>query len=293
MSVTLAANDSTSSMLTYPPVGIQPFREEINKVVATYIAADSPRELNISHRDRTAVLHALQHTTHPTAFTIVSTMVESTLRGQLHPNFIRWSICNGNKPRVFFARATGVTTIAMGCLVAVLLTLSSANRWFRVLASIEFFLGITTMIAAYKGLCIILAHSHSRTLRPWEDPTPMCNNNCVLGKDEEMSIQFSDAPSHDRSSRTATDLNAGCYSPHRPSSLNTFGSANTFVDEPWVEKQKRKNILRKIFERTTWTQDPSLRFIQDRIVRQSQVWALLLTIIITAAFVALPAGNFY
>lgn len=70
-------------------VTIQPFREEIDRVIATYVVDGAPRQLNLSARERKQLLIALSHTTHPTAFRQVAWSVESTLRLQAHPNFIR------------------------------------------------------------------------------------------------------------------------------------------------------------------------------------------------------------
>jgi len=92
----------------WKPFTTQPFRDEVTRIIGTYLAEGSSRELNISARERQAVLHALQHTTHPSAFQQIATSVEYSLRKQAHPNFIRWSICNGNRPRVVFARGLGI-----------------------------------------------------------------------------------------------------------------------------------------------------------------------------------------
>ena len=75
----------------------QPFRTEINRIVNHYLNPGAPRELNLSHDDRATVLQALQYTTHPSAFNLVKGMLDRVLRNQSHPNFIRWSICNGNR----------------------------------------------------------------------------------------------------------------------------------------------------------------------------------------------------
>ena len=141
--------------MTHAPVAIQPFRDEISRVITTYIAEGSPRELNISARERSALLHALQHTTHPSAFRDVQTTVEASLRQQSHLNFIRWTICNGNRPRVIFARGLGVATILIGFVVAIVLTLSKVGRGYRALAAIGWFIGISTLIAAWKGMCVV------------------------------------------------------------------------------------------------------------------------------------------
>lgn len=95
-------------------------------------------------------------------------MVEAALRGQSHPNFIRWSICNGNKPRVLFVRNSGIIHVIGALILGTCLVLSSASRWWRVLCFPLFFVGIGIGIAAYQGLCVIIHKSHSRALRPWE-----------------------------------------------------------------------------------------------------------------------------
>jgi hypothetical protein len=265
---------------------------EIVKVIAHYFAPGAPRELNISHRDRAALLHALQHTTHPSAFQIVETIIETTLRNQLHPNFVRWSICNGNKPKVFFVRTMGVSHILFGILIALLLTLSKAPRWYRILNAPVTFIGISTMIAAYKGLCVILhATGKVRNLRPWEELDSLSDGTMNNAKydDEEATIALSDAQSfskHSVAHSYVTDKK-------RPRSFDTFGSSNTFDDEPWIKQYKQKPIARKVMETSVWVQDDTLRLVQDKIIQGAQIWALIGTTLITVFFTALPKGNLY
>lgn len=113
------------------------------------------------------LLHALANTTHPTAFRIVVHTVEWSLRHQAHPNFIRWTICNGNRPRVIFARGLGVAGILGGIICAVLITLSNAGRGWRVLSSIGFMIGVATLIAAWKGMCVVRLLFISRIKQSW------------------------------------------------------------------------------------------------------------------------------
>ena len=47
-----------------PLVTIQPFRDEIQRVIGIYIADGGSRELNLSGKERTTLLHALENTTH-------------------------------------------------------------------------------------------------------------------------------------------------------------------------------------------------------------------------------------
>lgn len=136
-------------------VTIQPFREEITRIIAIYIAKGGARLLNLSAKESAVLLKALSVTTHPSAFREVIATVEWTLRHQAHPNFIRWTICNGNKPRQGFARFLGVAGIVGGIVYAIVITLSSANRGWRALAFLGLFIGIATLFAAWKGMCVV------------------------------------------------------------------------------------------------------------------------------------------
>ncbi len=71
-------------------------------------------------------------------------------------------------------------------------------------------------------------------------------------------------------------------------SFESFGSGNSYEDEPWVAKYEKRNIIRKVFDREVWIQEPALRQIQDTIFLQAILTALLTTAVIVAVFVALP-----
>lgn len=241
---------------------MQPYRDEINRIISTYIAEGSPRELNISARERTTVLHALQNTTHPSAFRPITTSVEYTLRRQAHPNFIRWTICNGNRPRVIFARGLGVGGIVGGFLADLLITLSGVSRAWRVLPFLLWFIGIATLVAAWKGMCVVLHGMHHRHVRPWE--------------------LFADDPEDEaiKEKRLSED------------SLQSQTS-NSFESEPWVPQYKKRNIIRKVFDREIWIDEPALRQIQDTIFLQAVLGSFLLSAIFVGIFCAVPKGNFY
>lgn len=242
----------------YNPVTIQPFRAEIDRVIATYLAADAPRQLNLSGREHQATMQALAYTTHPSAFRLIARNIEITLRKQAHPNFVRWSICNGNPARVTFARGLGVSVILLATIGAVILTLSRAGRGYRAFFAIGWVIGISTLIAAYKGMCVVLHGLHHRHIRPWE-----------LFVDD-----------HDREE---------CYK----RSFDSFGSVNSYEEEPWTVKYDKRNVVRKVFDREVWIQEPALRQIQDTIFVQSILSAVLLSAVLSAIFVAVPGGRYF
>lgn len=242
---------------------IQPYREEINRIISIYVADGGSRQLNLSSKERSSLLHALQSTTHPSAFRDVMTTVEWSLRCQAHPNFIRWTICNGNRPRVAFARGLGVGGIVGGLIAAIVLTLSSAGRAWRVMSLIGFFIGISTLIAAWKGMCVVLHGMHHRHLRPWE----------LFTSEDEPQGYDAKLDSMD--------------------TLRSHDTSNSWEDEPWVARYEKRNVIRKVFDREVWIQEPALRQIQDTIFIQAILGALILSAVIVGIFCAFPKGNFF
>jgi hypothetical protein len=241
--------------------------------------------LNLSHRDRGLVLHALQHTTHPSAFAPAVKVAEATLRGQSHPNFIRWSICNGNKPRILAVRALGIANMLAGFYIAIGLTLSHASRYYRLFAAIPWLVGFTTIFAAFKGLCMILHHKHTRNLRPWEYGGIELNS-------VSATIRHKTQPSDgSRDLESGTSTLRPCW---QPAWMSTFGPKNSYEAERCLGSYERKPLLKKIFlDDCVWTQEEALRLLQDRIVRGAHLWGLIITVPLTVIFTALPNGNLF
>lgn len=224
-----------------------------------YVAEGGARQLNLSYRERAALLHALANTTHPSAFHDVGVTIEHSLRFQAHPNFIRWTICNGNRPRVVFARGLGVSVIILGIIADILITLSHGSRAWRVFPLILYLVGIATLIAAWKGMCVVLHGLHHRHLRPWE----------LFQDAEDMSVETKE----------------------KNASMDSFSSYNSYETEPWVARYEKRNFIRKIFDRQTWVEEPALRQIQDTIFLQAILGGLIGGAILVAIFVAVPKGN--
>ncbi|KAL8642271.1 MAG: hypothetical protein Q9226_008527 [Calogaya cf. arnoldii] len=263
--------------LKWQSFSIQPYRSEIDRVISHYIAPDSPRELNLSHKTRTVVLHALQHTTHPSAFSPIRELVEDTLRGQSHPNFVRWSICNGNKPKVLLVRNLGIAHVLLAIFLAVVLILSHASRWWRLFCFPLFLLGFSVGVAAYKGLCLVIHTGHSRNLRPWEQ----------FGESESL-----DSFDTDHEAGLLTDdvysMSNRSGGGKRGRSMDTFGTGNSFDHEPWVDRYEKKPFMQRVYPKNVWIQDETIRILQDRIVWQSHLWSLLATVPLTVAIIAVP-----
>jgi len=79
----------------------------------------------------------------------------------------------------------------------------------------------------------------------------------------------------------------------RPESMATFGPKNSFDSASWISSYEKKSVISKVFDKSVWTQDGTLRILQDRIVLGANFWGVILTVTFTVWFVALPKGNFY
>lgn len=159
------------------------------------------------------------------------------------------------------------------------------------------------MIAAYKGLCVILHREHKRSVKPWEDMDSInsemsgstASSDGSNGKDSlgvPNSIKKKTSSSTFDYDEEAT-LHSSAASSKRPYSMDTFGSSNTFETESWVANYKRKPLKDKIWDKEIWVQEESVRIIQDKIVKGAQIWSLILTTTTTAVFLAVPGACLY
>lgn len=210
---------------------------------------------------------------------MVKDMVEASLRGQSHPNFIRWAICNGNKPRVLFVRNSGIAHIVAAVVISILLILSHASRWWRLFVFPLFFVGSDIGVAAYKGLCVIIHTSHRRALRPWEQFS------------EDVSLTSFDGGPEEEANRSIDNMFNMASRSGSGVSLDTFGTSNSYSHELWVEKYEQKPLFQKIFTKSIWVQEQAMRLLQDRIVKQSHAWAMIFSVLLTTLVVALPQAN--
>ncbi|KLU83282.1 hypothetical protein MAPG_02346 [Magnaporthiopsis poae ATCC 64411] len=114
-------------------------------------------------------------------------------------------------------------------------------------------------------MCVVLHGMHHRHVRPWE-----------LFETADGDVE--EGPAKNSLSQR---------------SLDSFGSANGYEDEPWVVRYARRNVVRKIFDREVWIQEPALRQIQDTIFVQAMLAAVLVAGVLTAVFVVVPGGDLF
>lgn len=261
-------------------------------MVKHYIAESSPRQLDLTQQDRDACLHAIFHTTHPSALLPAFIVAEANLKGCSHPAFIRWSVSNSNKPKLVTNCSLGALFIALGLVLDVLLILSRLSYFLRILCVLLWWPGVTILDAAIRrGLCVFLHFRNVRQVRPWE-----VVNATIEEKLDDIVASQSDAHFHkhtrkETASSTLTTLSSRGSDPLRKSSLQTFGPKNEPDAEPWVRLYASKSVCARVFGETVPIQNQSLQLMQDRAMLVSIVWGGLVASVLTVASLFVPSRN--
>ncbi|KAK9424622.1 hypothetical protein SUNI508_03498 [Seiridium unicorne] len=270
----------------------QPFRTEISSVVGHYIATAGPRQLNLTHQARTACFQAIEQTTHPSALLPAFAAVEAILRGQCHPNFVRWSVSNSNRPRVVFVRGLGSTLVLLGFILDVVLILSTISQWIRLLVTPLWILGFAFLIGSQQGICIILHWNYKRNLRPWEQfaDDVLANKAGVEQKSDGHNVEKHGHKRKDTGSSTSSDDDAVTL--HK-NNLWKLGPANTFDTEPWVGLYHQKSVWKRVFDVSVMTQNRHVRAMRDRVVFKSVLWASLGALVLAVCSVFVPSPGLF
>ncbi|KAK0704688.1 hypothetical protein B0H67DRAFT_356281 [Lasiosphaeris hirsuta] len=294
-SAVLSPTESTKG--DWQPFTIQPFRDEISRVVRQYIAESAPRQLNLAPKDRDNCLRAAQYTTHPSALLSAFLVAEANLRSHSHPKFIRWTASNGNRARIVFLRIVGMLLVLLGIGLDAFLILSRQSHFLRIACLVLWWPGFTVLIAAYKSLCIVLHFNGARQLRPWE-----------LANDLEQQDTDDSSPSFtptekDRDGKhsyrhhcrkdTQSSLSSRGADPLRKTSLQTFGPKNDYSREQWFALYRQKSLAQRIFGETAPVQNAALRLLQDRTVFYAVLCGGLLASGLTVASLFAPSGMFF
>jgi hypothetical protein len=280
-------------------VTIQPFRDEVTRVVKHYISESSPRQLDLAQQRRDACLHAISHTTHPSSLFPAFVAAEATLKGRSHPAFIRWSTSNATKPRLITSALLGALLAALGLTLDALLILSRVNRFLRVLCVLLWWPGVTVMAAASGyGLCLFLHFKNLRQMRPWEltwDETEDASSSSSgkVGTTADRDDGFRKHSRKETAASTVTTLSCRGPDPLRKPSLQTFGPKNEPDAETWRRLYAARSLYAKVFEETVSVQNQSLRVMQDRAVFLSVAWGGLVASLLAVASLFVPSGNMH
>lgn len=246
--------------------------------------------MRLSKKDRTACLHAIEHTTHPSALLPAVTAAEAVLRGESHPNFVRWSVANANRPMVFFLRAAGAMSILLGLALDAVLVLSSWSRFWRLAALPLFIMGVATLVAAWDGLSLGLYLRDRRQVRPWDQAVDLEAGGGAaggMGGGRRPSLATS-YRKHSRAESASSVFSA--VDPLRKPGLQSFGPRNDgFADEPWAEQYARKLLLWRVWDLTASAQSKNVRALQGKVARRAAWSAAGVSVVLAVATCLVPS----
>ncbi|KAK6505880.1 hypothetical protein TWF481_007770 [Arthrobotrys musiformis] len=249
----------------------QPFRAEVDRISQMFLAPLSPFELNLSGRDRKEVLTALSTTTHPSAFKSVLPQVETSLRQQSHPNFVRYALSTANHGRVAAMRWGGFILTLVAIALAVGLSLGKVPKIVRVMVPTSaFFFGVCSFLDGQRSVCLVLWSLGLRDRFAWEKDTDyMCDNQvveCDLEKASTISFDIFDGPIPRDEDREAI-----------------------------ISKFEKRNVISHVL--FGWSTlggiDPEVRRVQRLIVMQNIGISLAFTIVLGVILLVTPQGNMY
>ncbi|KAK6335713.1 hypothetical protein TWF730_003091 [Orbilia blumenaviensis] len=249
----------------------QPFRGEVDRITQMFLAPLSPFELNLSGRDRKEVLTALSTTTHPSAFKSVLPQVETSLRQQSHPNFVRYALSTANSGRVAAMRWGGFVLILVALALAVGLSLGKVSKAVRVVVPTSaLFFGICSLLDGQRSVCLVLLTLGLRDRFAWEKDTDcMCDSQvveCDIEKASTISFDIFDGPIPRDEDREAI--------------ISKF--------------EKRNVISHMLFGWSTLGGiDPEVRRVQRLIVMQNIAISLAFAIVLGVILTVTPRGSMY
>ena len=168
---------------------------------------------------------------------------------------------------------------------------------------------MTNFIAAYKGLCVLLFQTNAREIYPWEVQGDSANllENAVTPFDPQPPAhtyaQFATRttnatrrPSLDpqRSFHSLQSFDTEVPPPSTISSrLSPLGPQNDFEHEAWFIRWAKQPSWRKLMLKTVRVQEEGLKLMQNRIVKQAELWAFIVTVPVVAGVVAVPNAKLY
>ncbi|KAH6688627.1 hypothetical protein F5X68DRAFT_261068 [Plectosphaerella plurivora] len=277
----------------------QPFRDEITRVLGHYIQSSGARRLDLAVPDRASVLAATACTTHPTALLPAFEKSDALLRGKLHPNFIRASMANTNRPTTFLLRLLGILLIILGLgadLAFIILTPRfRLSRYWRIACFGLLAPGLAIFVASVDGLSLYLYFRGRRQLRPWE-VEPLLPRSGRSSRSSSSSNE-SEAKSWKkrRHLRKGSEGSIGTMGadPLRKGSLRTFGPANVFQRDEWVEAYARRSFWTCWFEETLPAGQGEVGVLQAGVVLSAFIWAFLLAGGMAAGSVFVPAYDIF
>lgn len=146
----------------------QPFRSEIDRVIAAFFVPGAPAELNVTGAIQRRIREDSKKTTHPELFEEAKQHVFTTMQKSSFPNFSKLATSNINHEKKVFWLCVGTTNFMLGMMVYLLCILLKAGRGWRCFGIPFTWFGCMQFYSATKDLCFQVYGRAARQLYPWE-----------------------------------------------------------------------------------------------------------------------------
>jgi hypothetical protein len=157
--------------------GQQPFRPEIARIVATFLAPNALKSLLLPDGLKDEVPRALAGSTHPDVLAPAYDVAMATLRGAL-PRFLAQSVVVTNRPKQLFWYCMSVVWVMLGIAVVLVTMFATSHgsnhlsewhlRGLRLVALPFVYYGTGMAIMSAQSFCLKISDRGQRQLRPWE-----------------------------------------------------------------------------------------------------------------------------
>ncbi|CAK7223572.1 hypothetical protein SCUCBS95973_005224 [Sporothrix curviconia] len=271
---------SASADWQQQPYTLQPFRDELGRVVRHYVAASGDRSLpDLFPPERAACLRAAKRTTHPSALLPAFLAAESALKEQSFPLFVRdWCVGNidHSSPRLLLVKILACLLFLMGVAMDIVLILlvdrnshhspprherammQMAGSLPRLACLVLWWPALTVLFAALRKIDLVLYFCGQRLLRPWEvedneddsdDDDDGDNDQGPLSGDVEKGLSKIPTRQYRRGHRhqASTSSTSSRIDPLRKASLQPLGPRNDPENEPWARRQRRTPFYRRLW----------------------------------------------
>jgi hypothetical protein len=152
----------------------QPFRDECERIVATFFAPNTRKELSLDSDIRDTVLRRLLKNTHPDVFLPAYEAVFYQLQTNSLPRFLTAASAVTCRPNqlgyvIWGSSWTVITLILFAATVACSPWDDFRSRAYRLVTVLPACIGVSFVYAAYRGYCLNISGRRGRMqLRSWE-----------------------------------------------------------------------------------------------------------------------------
>ncbi|KAL5317238.1 hypothetical protein ACEPPN_014333 [Leptodophora sp. 'Broadleaf-Isolate-01'] len=237
------------------PISVMNLWKESQRIANAFILPNGPKQLNLSSRERELVLYALSRSNHPSSFSVALRAADHVLRSDSYPKFLQLATPNMNRIRQQFAYSMGYLCIFLGVVYAGVMSMSRAPREWRLFAIPLIVLGVATLYAARRGMCLVLHSLGHYQVKPWEVYDP----------------------EHAERAHANPEVFLG-------------GKYNS-ESRDWVQRYNRRYAMRKIFDKEAPVVEPRIRDAQNVIFGQGLFTGFLASLVVMAVFMSLPPAN--